>query len=64
MAPDRRFVRVSTVLDIAACEVLDDQEVMLDYAVVPRRELLRILWGSEVNGKLGRREVSRLTHGR
>ena len=50
-------------MDIAACEVLDNQ-VMLVYAVVPRRDLLRMLWGSEVNEKVRRREMSRLTHGR
>lgn len=60
---DGRIVRVRTPMDIAACEVLDNQ-VMLVYAVVPRRDLLRMLWGSEVNEKVRRREMSRLTHGR
>ncbi len=62
--PVRRFVRVATVLDIAACEVLADRDLMLVYAVVPRRELLRKLWGSEVERKVRHREMSRLMHGR
>jgi hypothetical protein len=63
-APTGRFVQVRTPMDIAACEVLEDEELMLVYAVVPRRELLRTLWGSEVDERVRRREESRLMHGR
>lgn len=62
--PNRRFIRVGTPLDIAACEVLDDEGLVLVYAVVPRRELLRMLWGSEVDRRVRRREAARLMHGR
>jgi hypothetical protein len=51
-------------MDIAACEVLEDQGLVLVYAVVPRRELLAMIWGSEVERKVRRRAVSRLMHGR
>jgi hypothetical protein len=51
-------------MDIAACELLEDEGLVLVYAVVPRRELLRMLWGSEVDEQVRRREESRLAHGR
>jgi len=62
--PDGRIVRVRTPMDIAACEVLEDEGLMLVYAVVPRRELLRMLWGYEVDRQVSHRELARLTHGR
>ena len=34
--PDGRIVRVRTPMDIAACEVLEDEGLVLVYAVVPR----------------------------
>jgi hypothetical protein len=51
-------------MDIAACEVLEDEGLLLVYAVVPRRELLQMLWGSEVDRQVRHREMARLTHGR
>jgi hypothetical protein len=48
-APTWRLVQVRTPMDIAACELLEDEGLVLVYAVVPRRELLRMLWGSEVD---------------
>jgi hypothetical protein len=60
--PERRFIRVETALDVAACEVLED--VMLVYAVVPKRELMRMLWGPGVDEMVSRRRISELTHGR
>jgi hypothetical protein len=62
--PERRFVRVETALDLAACEVLADRGMMLVYAVVPKRELMRMLWGPEVDEMVSRRRISELTHGR
>ena len=59
-----RFVQARTPLDIAACEVLEDKGLVLVYAVVPRRELLRTLWGPEVERKVRDRVASRLDHGR
>jgi hypothetical protein len=63
-APKGRFVHVRTPVDIAACEVLEDEGLVLVYAVVPRRELLRMLWGSQVDRRLTRREMARLMRGR
>ena len=63
-APKERFVQVRTPVDIAACEVLEDKGLVLVYAVVPRRELLRTLWGPEVERKVRDRVASRLDHGR
>jgi hypothetical protein len=60
----RRLLQARTPLDIAACEVLEDEGLVLVYAVVPRRDLLRMLWGSEVDRKVWRREAERLMHGR
>jgi hypothetical protein len=62
--PAGRFLHVRTPMDVAACEVLEDKGLVLVYAVVPRRELLAMLWGSEVERKVRHREVSRLMHGR
>jgi hypothetical protein len=63
-APKGPYVQVKTPMDIAACEVLGDDGLVLVYAVVPRRELLRMLWGSEVDQQVRRRELARLMHGR
>ena len=63
-APKERFVQARTPLDIAACEVLEDEGLVLVYAVVPRRELLRMLWGSQVDQRVRRREMARLMRGR
>lgn len=62
--PDGRIVRVRTPMDIAACEVLEDEGLVLVYAVVPRRQLLRMLWGSEVDRQVRRREMAQLMRGR
>ena len=51
-------------MDVAACEVLEDRELVLVYAVISRRELLRTLWGPEVEQKVRDRAASRLEHGR
>jgi hypothetical protein len=59
-----RLLQVRTPTDIAACEVLEDRGLVLVYAVVPRRELLRMLWGPEVERKVRQRAASRLEHGR
>jgi hypothetical protein len=58
------LLQARTPLDIAACEVLKDEGLVLVYAVVPRRELLRMLWGSEVDQRVRRREMARLMRGR
>jgi hypothetical protein len=63
-APKGRFVQVRTPLDIAACEVVEDEGLVLVYAVVPRLELLRMLWGAEVDLQVRRREMARLMRGR
>jgi hypothetical protein len=63
-APKGRFVQARTPLDIAACEVVDDKGLVLVYAVVPRLELFRMLWGSEVDLQVRRREMARLMRGR
>jgi hypothetical protein len=63
-APKGRFVQVRTPMDTAACEVLEDEGLVLVYGVVPRRELLRMLWGSQVDRQVRRREASGLMHGR
>jgi len=44
--------------------VLEDEGLVLVYAVVPRLELLRMLWGSEVDLQVRRREMARLMRGR
>jgi hypothetical protein len=62
--PAGRIVRVRTPMDIAACEVLEDEGLVLVYAVIPRRELLQRLWGSEVDRRVRHREVARLMRGR
>jgi hypothetical protein len=62
--PGRRLLQARTPLDIAACEVLEDEGLVLVYAVVPRRELLSMLWGSEVDQRVRRREAARLMRGR
>jgi len=62
--PKGRFVQVRTPMDIAAGEVLEDEGLVLVYAVAPRRELWRMLWGPEVERKVRDRVASRLTHGR
>jgi len=58
------LVQVRTPMDVAACEVLEDRELVLVYAVISRRELLRTLWGPEVEQKVRDRAASRLEHGR
>jgi DNA-binding transcriptional regulator LsrR (DeoR family) len=58
------LVQVRTPMDVAACEVLEDRELVLVYAVISRRELLRTLWGPEVERKVRDRAASRLEHGR
>jgi hypothetical protein len=63
-APKERFVQARTPQDIAACEVLENEGLVLVYAVVPRRELLRMLWGSQVDQRVRRREMARLMRGR
>ena len=63
-APDRRFVQVGTAMDVAAGEVIDDGNVLLVYAVHPRRELLVRIWGTEVDRRLRSRLLNRLIHGR
>jgi hypothetical protein len=62
--PGRRLFQARTPLDIAACEVLEEEGLVLVYAVVPRLELLRMLWGSEVDRQVRRREMARLMRGR
>ena len=52
------------MLDVAACEVLKEERVVLVYAVLSRRELLQRLWGSDVDRQVRGQELSRLMHGR
>jgi hypothetical protein len=63
-APDRRFVRIETPMDVAAAEVIDDAGVLLVYAVMPRQELVRRIWGLELDRRVQRRQIARLSHGR
>ena len=63
-APDGRFIQVGTEMDVAAGEVIDDDKTLLVYAVIPRRELLRRIWGPGVDGRFGSRRVNRVMRGR
>jgi hypothetical protein len=58
------LVSVRTVRDVAACEVLAEEGGVLVYAVLARREVGGMLWGSELEARLRRSEESRLLHGR
>jgi hypothetical protein len=57
-------LQVRTPMDVAACELLEDRGLVLVYAVIPRRELLRTLWGPAVERKVRDRTASQLSHGR
>ena len=63
-APGSRFIRVGTPMDVAAAEVLDDAGVLLVYAVMSRQELVRRIWGLELDRRLQSRQIARLAHGR
>jgi hypothetical protein len=60
----QRFIQARTQLDIAACEVIEDAQVLLVYAIISRRDLLRRIWGPECDDRLTSRRIGRLIHGR
>jgi hypothetical protein len=63
-APAQRFVTAKTPMDVGACEVNAGENLLLVYAVVPRRELLRELWGSAIDDRINARCLDRLARGR
>src|SRR4051794_32072539 len=62
--PDQRFATAKTPMDVAACEVIAGESALLVYAVVPRRELLRELWGSAIDDRINARRLDSLARGR
>jgi hypothetical protein len=58
------LAQARTQLDVAACEAEAGGRALLVYAIVARREVLRSLWGVEIDERLRRSEESRLLHGR
>jgi hypothetical protein len=62
--PAAGFRRVETPIHAAACQVLEDEALVLVYAVVSRRAILELVWGTEFDGRLRVRRCERLVHGR
>ena len=57
-----RLIWVGTPMDVAACEAVDGS--LFVYAVTPKRELLRKIWGPAVHDGVMYRRGERLRHGR
>src|SRR6266496_2058017 len=56
--------RVRTPTDVAACEILEDDRTLVVYAVVRRRDVMRMLVGDEIDKRVRARRMSALSHGR
>ena len=63
-AVNARFVLIETPMDVAAAEVIHDAGVLLVYAVIPRQELVRRIWGLGLDQRFQGRQIARITHGR
>jgi hypothetical protein len=60
----RRLFHVQAGLDVAACELVDDGETVLVYAVCTGQEMLARLLGEEIFQRVSRRQANRLLHWR
>ena len=63
-APVGGLRRVETPPHVAACEVMEDERIVLVFAVLASRELLELLWGEAFERRIRHRGGERLTHGR
>ncbi len=63
-APAGGLRRVETPPHVAACEVMEDERIVLVFAVLASRELLELLWGEAFERRIRHRGGERLTHGR
>ncbi len=60
----RRLFHVQAGLDVAACELVDDGETVLVYAVCTKQEMLARLLGEEIFQHVSNRQANRLLHWR
>jgi hypothetical protein len=60
----RRLFQVQAGFDVAACELVDDGETVLVYAVCARQEMLARLLGEEISQRVSSRRANRLLHWR
>jgi hypothetical protein len=57
------LVTVRTPHDIAACEASSAADLLLVYAVLPKRDLVVMLWGVEIDRRRLAHETRRLLRG-
>ncbi len=60
----RRLFQVRAGYDVVACELVDEGETVLVYAIATKEEMLARLLGDELYERVGERQRSRLLHWR